>query len=433
MSIVTITFKYAYVDHDITLEKTGLYVSLFDIKELFCFDDKEVKDEIEAISSHLSKDRVPYNAREHLPFYDINILLLLSLKYNPEIAQEAYKQIKAKQMTEWIDCDILLKLEKLYSVSEEENPWDDFREVFAALSNKKRKACVHHCEFYNRAYIFMVDDEIKELRKKIDLPKDFGEFNDYDFLESVYDECALKKEEDSSFEYYAVKLLYTIAKKKPYINYNDEIAIIAALVFLRENNLIYRDHKFIYSPFDFMRMIAIIKESQGEKEETVINKLILFLNGNDKENKSNKAYDRFFNDPSKENAIQFIVSYLGDNVFEQGYYEYFTTTSNSAIKLHYSGCYYHIRLNVYQTMMKKNTLCFDCDAIAKMEAPTMVKNRNGLVCSLFDEIKTRSADDIFSQIKKSLVQKLKNKFDLNTINIEINPTWCVKSELDYEF
>lgn len=432
---MTFTFKYAYVDHDITLEKTGLYISLFDIKDLFCFDDKEVKDEIEAMSSHLSKDRVPYIEIEYLPFYDINILLLLSLKYNPEIAEEAYKQVKEKQMTEWIDHDILLKLEKLYSIREEEIPWDDFKEVFASLSKEKSKARVHRCEFYNRAFFFMIDDEIRELRKTISLPKDFGEFKDYDLLESVYDECALKKEEDASFEYYAIKLLYTIATKKPYINYNDEIAIIAALVFLRENNLIYRDHEFVYSPFDFMRMIAIIKDSQGEKEETVINRLIPLLSSSvsDKERKSNKDYDRFITDPSKENAIQFIVSYLEENVFEQGYYEYFTTTSNSAIKLHYSGSYYHIRLNVYQTMMKENTLCFDCDALAKMEAPTMVKNRNGLVCSLLDETKKRSADDILSQIKTNLAKKLKDKFDLNIISIEINPTWCVESELDYEF
>ena len=430
---MTLTFKYAYVDHDITLEKTGLYISLFDIKELFCFDDKEVKDEIEAMSSYLSKDRVSYIEIEYLPFYDINILLLLSLKYNPEIAEEAYKSIKEKQMTEQIDHDILLQLEKLYSIREEEIPWDDFKEAFASLSKEKSKARVHRCEFYNRAYFFMIDDEIKELRKTIDLPEDFGEFKDYDLLESVYEDCALKKEEDASFEYYAIKLFYTIVTKKPYVNYNDEIAIIAALVFLRENNLIYRDHEFVYSPFDFMRMIAIIKESQGEKEETVINKLIPLLNGNEKESKSDKDYGRFIADPSKENAIQFIVSYLEENAFEQGYYEYFTTKSNSAIKLHYSGSYYHIHLNAYQTMMKENSLCFDCDALAKMEAPTMVKNRNGLVCSLFDEIKTRSADDILSQIKTNLAKKMKNKFDLSAISIEINPTWCVESELDYEF
>ena len=430
---MTFTFKYAYVDHDITLEKTGLYISLFDIKELFCFDDKEVKNEIEAMSSYLSKDRVPYIEIEYLPFYDINLLLLLSLKCNPEIAQEAYKQIKVKQMTEWIDHDILLQLEKLYSIREEEIRWDGFKEVFSSLSKEKSKARVHRCEFYNRAYFFMIDDEIKELRKTINLPEDFGEFKDYDLLESVYEECALKKEENSSFEYYAIKLLYTIATKKPYTNYNDEIAIIAALVFLRENNLIYRDHDFIYSPIDFVRMIEIIKESQGEKEEEVINKLIPLLNGNEKESKSDKDYDRFIADPSKENAIQFIVSYLEENAFEQGYYEYFTTKSNSAIKLHYSGSYYHIRLNVYQTMIKENSLCFDCDALAKMEAPTMVKNRNGLVCSLFDEIKKRSADDILSQIKTNLAKKLKNKFDLSAISIEINPTWCVESELDYVF
>lgn len=430
---MTFTFKYAYVDHDITLEKTGLYISLFDIKELFCFDDKEVKDEIEAMSSYLSKDRVPYIEIEYLPFYDINLLLLLSLKYNPEIAQEAYKQIKVKQMTEWIDHDILLQLEKLYSIREEEIRWDGFKEVFSSLSKEKSKARVHRCEFYNRAYFFMIDDEIKELRKTINLPEDFGEFKDYDLLESVYEECALKKEENSSFEYYAIKLLYTIATKKPYTNYNDEIAIIAALVFLRENNLIDHDHDFIYSPIEFMKMIAIIKESQGEKEEEVINKLIPLLNGNEKESKSDKDYDRFIADPSKENAIQFIVSYLEENAFERGYYEYFTTKSNSAIKLHYSGSYYHIRLNVYQTMIKENSLCFDCDALAKMEAPTMVKNRNGLVCSLFDEIKKRSADDILSQIKTNLAKKLKNKFDLSAISIEINPTWCVESELDYVF
>lgn len=406
---------------------------MFDIKELFCFDDKEVKDEIEAMSSYLSKDRVSYIEIEYLPFYDINLLLLLSLKYNPEIAQEAYKQIKVKQMTEWIDHDILLQLEKLYSIREEEIRWDGFKEVFSSLSKEKSKARVHRCEFYNRAYFFMIDDEIKELRKTINLPEDFGEFKDYDLLESVYEECALKKEENSSFEYYAIKLLYTIVTKKPYVNYNDEIAIIAALVFLRENNLIYRDHDFIYSPIDFVRMIEIIKESQGEKEEEVINKLIPLLNGNDKESKSDKDYDRFIADPSKENAIQFIVSYLEENAFEQGYYEHFTTKSNSAIKLHYSGSYYHIRLNVYQTMIKENSLCFDCDALAKMEAPTMVKNRNGLVCSLFDEIKTRSADDILSQIKTNLAKKLKNKFDLSAISIEINPTWCVESELDYVF
>ena len=430
---MTFTFKYTYVDHDITLEKTGLYISLFDIKELFCFDDKEVKDEIEALSSYLSKDRVSYIEIEYLPFYDINLLLLLSLKYNPEIAQEAYKQIKVKQMTEWIDHDILLQLEKLYSIREEEIRRDGFKEVFSSLSKEKSKARVHRCEFYNRAYFFMIDDEIKELRKTINLPEDFGEFKDYDLLESVYEECALKKEENSSFEYYAIKLLYTIVTKKPYVNYNDEIAIIAALVFLRENNLIYRDHDFIYSSIDFVRMIAIIKESQGEKEEEVINKLIPLLNGNEKESKSDKDYDRFIAEPSKENAIQFIVSYLEENAFEQGYYEYFTTKSSSAIKLHYSGSYYHIRLNVYQTMMKENSLCFDCDALAKMEAPIMVKNRNGLVCSLFDEIKKRSADDILSQIKTNLAKKLKNKFDLSAISIEINPTWCVESELDYVF
>ena len=57
----------------------------------------------------------------------------------------------------------------------------------------------------------------------------------------------------------------------------------------------------------------------------------------------------------------------------------------------------------------------------------------GRYISLFDEIKKRSADDILSQIKTSLAKKLKNKFDLSAISIEINPTWCVESELDYVF
>ena len=52
---------------------------------------------------------------------------------------------------------------------------------------------------------------------------------------------------------------------------------------------------------------------------------------------------------------------------------------------------------------------------------------------MFDEIKKRSADDILSQIKTNLAKKLKNKFDLSAISIEMNSTWCVESELDYVF
>ena len=83
--------------------------------------------------------------------------------------------------------------------------------------------------------------------------------------------------------------------------------------------------------------------------------------------------------------------------------------------------------------MENKALVFDTDALAYIEAPTLLAQRNGFVINLFKEIKERNDKDIKDQIYADIKKKLGKEFDMKSIVIEINPTWYIKSELDYDF
>ena len=415
--------------------ENGLYMDKLSLKELFSLSDEKtdmVIKEKEELLSHIRKLSIEI---EYLPFYDINITLRYAIEKNPEIAEIIYTAIKEKNKEECIDSELIAPLEKIYSLSKPCIPFEKLDDVFYSLDKYEENTSKRLCNYCNTITLFDLFPFIEEVKKRYSLDKDFGEFDDYDKVEEAF-ENAFKNmgNETKSKEWYGAKLFYNIYTRKPYKKDNDRLAIIALYVFLYENKMIYDDFEEAYFSTDFMNLLLVIKDSKDFEEEKIIDKLIPLLSVSRKRKimKSDKDLAIYKKNSTEENAIRFIISYLEENHYKQGYYEYFASKNKECLKLRYRGYHYNLRFN-YTKSMENKALVFDTDALAYIEAPTLLAQRNGFVINLFEEIKERNDKDIKDQIYADIKKKLGKEFDMKSIVIEINPTWYIKSELDYDF
>lgn len=431
----TIEFKYAYVDYVMYESENGLYLDLFSLKQLFDISDEETKqviDENEKLLSHIRKLSIEI---EYLPYYDINIILHYAIEKNPEVAEAIYSVIKEKNKEDVIDSELIAPLEKIHSLSKPSVPWEKLDDVFYTMDKVEDNTYKRLCSYCNRIALYDLFPFIDEVKERYSLGKDFGEFEDYDKAEKVFEDAFENMgEERKSKEWYGAKLFYNIYTSKPYKKDNDKLALIALYVFLYENKMLYDDFDVVYSSVDFMNILSVMKESKDSTEEEMIERLIPLLSVSEKRRirKSEKDLEIYKKNPTRENVIRYIVSYLEENHYHQGYYEYFSSKNKECLKLRYRGYHYNLRLN-YTESMERKALVFDTDALAYIEAPTLLAERNGFVINRFEEIKERNKKDIIEQIHEDIKKKLGKEFDMKSITIEINPTWHIKSDLDYDY
>lgn len=434
------TFNYAYVDYDLYSKDDVLYFYGFDLKNLFGIDDEKLKKIIDdyKIQLNLKEDKFSIEI-EYLKYYDLNILISYALERNPELINSIYKAIKKEDEEKKIENSLLLKMKKINSISKLKLPWDEFKDILYTMKQEENiEENIRYCKFFLPIYFIDVLNVIDDLKKRYSLDKHFGEFEDFDKADSLFEECFKKEEENEetkSYQFYATKLFYKICKNKPFKENNEELAVISTLLFMYKNKLLYRDYILEYNSSNFFRMIIAYEKVKDLDEEEAIQKMIPIISISTFKilKKSDLSFEKFENEPTKENAIRFIIDFLEERSYRQGYYEYFSTKSSDCLKIHYHGWYYDFKLNYSKTMNSKDTLFFDCLGYAYSEAPNMINNRNAFLCDRFEEIKRRNKVDILKQIQEDLKNKFKGTFDLKSINIEITPTWYLKGDLDYEF
>lgn len=431
----TFTFKYAYVDYEVILTNDGVFISPYYFKELFSLNDEEIDSLIKEYEKSLNLD--PNKSLievEYLPHYNLNILISYSLDKNPELINSIYLGIKKAKEEDKILPDLLKEMKKINSISEPSIPWDEYRDIFYSLKKEEEKDFNTRYHSYPPVISFIdVLNAVEQLKERYKLPKDFGVFEDFDKSYNIYEEC-FENDNGDNYEWYMAKLFYTICSKKPFLKYNEELAVISLLLFMSDYNLLYNEYNLAYKSSDFYRLIIIYEKYKDLTEEEVINKLIpvLCFTTLKELKKSDISLETFKQEPNIENAYRFIVDFLEEKSYRQGYYEYFSTKSNDCIKIHYHGYYCNFKLNYLKTMNNKDTLVFDCIAHAKTEAPNILKNRNSFALDRFEEIKSRSKNDILKQIREDLSSKFKGLIDLKAIKIELNPVWTLNSDLDYE-
>ena len=134
-----------------------------------------------------------------------------------------------------------------------------------------------------------------------------------------------------------------------------------------------------------------------------------------------------------ENVYRYIVYFTENYRGYQGFYEFYRGKIVGAYKIHYNGIYTNFRFNYTQSLMEKNTLVFDADALAFTEAPTDLKHRNYIMQALFDEIKERSYECIMEQYIESLKKELDQYYDISSLNFKFNLNWSFESDPDYEW
>ena len=93
-----------------------------------------------------------------------------------------------------------------------------------------------------------------------------------------------------------------------------------------------------------------------------------------------------------------------------------------------------LHLNTYKTFKDNNTLYFNGKAIANIEAPTIMGYRNEAIQNLYNEIKSRSYNDIINSIKAKINNNIKDYYNLNDfkINIKLDLEWSINIINDFD-
>lgn len=213
------------------------------------------------------------------------------------------------------------------------------------------------------------------------------------------------------------------------------MAILLTSLFLKKNNLLFQDNEEIITPSDLLVAAQISENLKNQNQSAVIKeimKCLQYTHFDDSFERKN-MFEKLKYNPSKENAINYIVKYIEDYNNKQGYYDFYKSSS-FVYKIHYHGRYYNFKLNVSKTIEHQNTLYFDATAIAYMEVPYNLECRNEIIKKLYDEIKSRSYKDvIINDLIKKLKQKLNPYFDLNQIILKFNFSWSIDIDTNYEF
>lgn len=419
-----------YIFNKIKLKKinNSLYISYNDYLLL---NEKENNQFEYLFNNYINKGIINEKAKLD-NYYDINFIFLLLID-NKDKIKDLFIFIKNNQLESYLWNYLYDYLNiSLFSKNDFLNIIDNYKSILDINTRSYKESNYIHEIFYDDSPIFTSFlDIIKNIRDYYNLD-DYGIENDYikiyDMLNDNFDKC-----EEKSSEYLASYLLYSFVKEKPFNNHNEEIAGIIALYYLYSKDLLLDNNKLLITEGDISYAIAIANSSLDEKE--AINRIKnIFSNKSIEINKTLELYNIFKSNPNEENLFNYIVSFIENNYFQQGYYDYYASKDNSCIKLHYNGEYYRLHLNTYKTFKDNNTLYFNGKAIANIEAPTIMGYRNEAIQNLYNEIKSRSYNDIINSIKKNINNNIKDYYNLNDfkINIKLDLEWSINIINDFD-
>ena len=266
----------------------------------------------------------------------------------------------------------------------------------------------------------------------------FGRLKEGVDFDSLIDSLPVEGMENITSSFNAANLFCAIVQERPFVSHNAQIAGIFALDALERAS---REKggkawgRSCVSGSDLAFAYRLVAENAG-KSRAEVAKLIepLFRPGSSKfeEAEMKERLAAVKKEPSPKNVCRYIVAFIEHYRGHQGFYEYYASVSGGIYKLHYSAEFSDFRLDYAKTAAKKGALVFECDALARIEAPLDLKNREEVLASLEKETKERGYERIIGECLATLKGDLKPHW-IDGIEIEFNPNWECEVETLYDF
>lgn len=388
---------------------------------------------------------------DDVSYFNINIVFLLLRKYLKQKSNEFIESLSnaTEDLSKYI-WTILLAEKKLQKEVDDLDYLYEYADAFQTL----KKISVQSQDYQGGYYMLNqeIDEDIdylkylEKIRELNNLSEDFGVLKDEIDFNKIISESFLDID-DVNTSFNAANILYMIVKEKPFVKYNYEIAIILAAKSLKDtnffikrydewDNIINKRNDINVSSSDMLYAIKFIEDNIDKPRIDVIKNLESIFDDKPleiKDYQKEKLLNEVKLNSTLENVYRYIVYFTENYRGYQGFYEFYRGKIVGAYKIHYNGIYTNFRFNYTQSLMEKNTLVFDADALAFTEAPTDLKHRNYIMQALFDEIKERSYECIMEQYIESLKKELDQYYDISSLNFKFNLNWSFESDPDYEW
>lgn len=388
---------------------------------------------------------------DDVSYFNINIVFLLLRKYLKQKSNEFIESLSnvTEDLSKYI-WTFLLAEKKLQKEVDDLDYLYEYADAFQTL----KKISVQSQDYQGGYYMLNqeIDEDIdylkylEKIRELNNLSEDFGVLKDEIDFNKIISESFLDID-DVNTSFNAANILYMIVKEKPFVKYNYEIAIILAAKSLKDtnffikrydewDNIINKRNDINVSSSDMLYAIKYIEDNIDKPRIDVIKNLESIFDDKPleiKDYQKEKLLNEVKLNSTLENVYRYIVYFTENYRGYQGFYEFYRGKIVGAYKIHYNGIYTNFRFNYTQSLMEKNTLVFDADALAFTEAPTDLKHRNYIMQALFDEIKQRSYKCIMEQYIESLKKELNQYYDISSLNFKFNLNWSFESDPDYEW
>lgn len=438
-------------------ENDCLYISEKDIPNIFLCNNEEII--ISDFKKFINRESIDYNENKHIEnniiLYNINLVLYYGYYEYLNQTKIFYSFLKENNLTSTIWMFLCDVLENKTNKSSFLKIFKNYENIFSTIEKLKTS---EHSKNYSAFFIpdeNLINDMISKLKDEYYLNDDFGVLKEKDsfknitsdFYENYFDYDNLSYENNlSSFTYLFLKAM-------PYISGNEEILCGIILLDLINNNDLYSKNYTYLNEIDLGIFIKeateILKEDPLYLKEKITK---LFYYEKNPTIRYKDPDSSLLKESTQENIINYIVEFIQKNKAYSGRYDYFRGkeptkdpndpfsefyTSN-VYKLHFHCEFNNFKLNVGKSMTKQNTLVFNVDGNAYIEAPIDLNRRDLFILNIYDEIKNKLAPDAFEEletdaIKKidiSLNHKLKDIFDIKKLKFEYIINWNIEITTD---
>lgn len=438
-------------------ENDCLYISEKDIPNIFLCNNEEII--ISDFKKFINRESIDYNENKHIEnniiLYNINLVLYYGYYEYLNQTKIFYSFLKENNLTSTIWMFLCDVLENKTNKSSFLKIFKNYENIFSTIEKLKTS---EHSKNYSAFFIpdeNLINDMISKLKDEYYLNDDFGVLKEKDsfknitsdFYENYFDYDNLSYENNlSSFTYLFLKAM-------PYISGNEEILCGIILLDLINNNDLYSKNYTYLNEIDLGIFIKEATENLKEDPLYLKEKITkLFYYEKNPTIRYKDPDSSLLKESTQENFINYIVEFIQKNKAYSGRYDYFRGkeptkdpndpfsefyTSN-VYKLHFHCEFNNFKLNVGKSMTKQNTLVFNVDGNAYIEAPIDLNRRDLFILNIYDEIKNKLAPDAFEEletdaIKKldiSLNHKLKDIFDIKKLKFEYIINWNIEITTD---
>lgn len=381
-------------------------------------------------------------------FYDVNVLYIFLKEIHDLRATKLILALKK----------IGIKIEDyiwnfiIDEVFNQRTNYDDFtllkyNDAFQTFAKTQKEGFGY--KYFEYDYLYAEDylEQLAKIREKHKLSADFGVLKEGLSSLNLLLERYCFNQYGTNTARICAGLFYAVIKEKPFVSHNEEIAIIMVTSLAKCLNCLLErkddtdqtyDERLdlLFSSSDLTYATALIEGNEALTEEALLDKLEQVFS---RKSLSLDAFEKakLLNDirqkASLDNIYRYVIYFTEHYRGYQGYYEYFRGKNIGCYKIHYSGRYQNFRFSYAKSFGLKNTLVFEADAKAYMEAPHDLVMRLDSMQSVYDEIKERSIKDIMKKYLNALRKDLDPYYDIEKLQIYFDLKWELEADPDYEW